>query len=177
MYNPRFGQSYINNTAVTHIYNALHHQSMGWPWHGLLTSTNEVNANAYTGSLRIVCAVIYELIQNAEPLVQTRLLWLWKREFRTWGVHYWPMLMAGGSVNWSISTKWYKGSGGRKPKLSAAFTTPIPIIGSSKYLTNKIPNIIVVFIFADRNPVQTKHLVSNLCISSSTTNYMISHLE
>ena len=62
--------------------------------------------------------------------------------------------MAGGSVNCSIRIKWYNGSGGRKPSWVAALTTPIPITGSIKYLTQITIMITNGLNFALRKPVQ-----------------------
>lgn len=53
-----------------------------------------------------------------------------------------PIFMAGGIVNWIISTKWNSGSDGSKPKLLAALTTPIPNTGSSRNRTQRIATMI-----------------------------------
>lgn len=72
------------------------------------------------------------------------------------------MFIAGGRVNWIMSTKRYRGSEGRSPHRAAVSTTPIPIGGSITYFTMITATISSGLSFAFHSPVLLSNQASRI---------------
>lgn len=83
------------------------------------------------------------------------------------------IFIAGGTVYWSISTKWYRGSAGRNPKLAAVLTITIPINGLKMNRTQTTAIIVDGFTSAFLNPVRVSEFRMSIYIYIYTCTYNI----